>query len=102
MRPSPIVTMDVLVGGLRPFKCASPTPGGRDRGAGTLRRRLLLRQPSFDQRLGRSARSSSRSSGGLQATYTWVELHDDLTVSLLQARLIELNLPISVEIGTRD
>ena len=35
-------------------------------------------------------------------SYTWVELHDDLTVSLLQARLIELNLPISVEIGTRD
>jgi hypothetical protein len=34
--------------------------------------------------------------------YTWVELHDDLTVSLLQARLIERNLPISVEIGTRD
>jgi hypothetical protein len=31
-----------------------------------------------------------------------VELNDDLTVSLLQARLIELNLPISVEIGTRD
>ena len=30
------------------------------------------------------------------------ELHDDLTVSLLQARLIELNLPIDVEIGTRD
>src|SRR5580704_16252383 len=26
-------------------------------------------------------------------SYTWVELHDDLTVSLLQARLIELNLP---------
>ena len=35
-------------------------------------------------------------------SYTWVELHDDLTVSLLQARLIELNLPIGVEIGTRD
>ena len=35
-------------------------------------------------------------------SYTWVELHDDLTVSLLQARLIELNLPIDVEIGTRD
>lgn len=35
-------------------------------------------------------------------SHTWVELHDDLTVSLLQARLIELNLPISVEIGTRD
>jgi hypothetical protein len=35
-------------------------------------------------------------------SYTWVELHDDLTVSLLQTRLIELNLPIGVEIGTRD
>ena len=35
-------------------------------------------------------------------SYTWVELRDDLTVSLLQARLIELNLPIDVEIGTRD
>ena len=34
--------------------------------------------------------------------YTWVELHDDLTVSLLQARLIELNLPINVAVGTRD
>ena len=35
-------------------------------------------------------------------SYTWVELHDDLTVSLLQARLIELKLPIDVAIGTRD
>ena len=35
-------------------------------------------------------------------SYTWVELHDDLTASLLQARLIELNLPIDVAIGTRD
>ena len=35
-------------------------------------------------------------------SYTWVELRDDLTVSLLQARLIELNLPIDVAIGTRD
>ena len=35
-------------------------------------------------------------------SYIWVELHDDLTVSLLQARLIELNLPIKVAIGTRD
>jgi hypothetical protein len=31
--------------------------------------------------------------------YTWVELKDDLTVSLLQARLIELNLPINVKIA---
>ena len=34
-------------------------------------------------------------------SYTWVELKDDLTVSLLQARLIELNLPINVAVGTR-
>ena len=32
-------------------------------------------------------------------SYTWVELQDDLTVSLLQARLIELNLPINVAVG---
>jgi hypothetical protein len=32
--------------------------------------------------------------------YHWVELKDDLTVSLLQARLIELNLPINVKIAT--
>ena len=57
-----------------------------------------------DQRLGRPARSSSRGSGGLQTLLPHLgsELHDDLTVSLLQARLIELNLPIGVEIGTRD
>jgi hypothetical protein len=32
-------------------------------------------------------------------SYHWVELKDDLTASLLQARLIELNLPITVEVG---
>jgi hypothetical protein len=32
-------------------------------------------------------------------SYTWVELKDDLTVSLLQARLIELGLPINVKVG---
>jgi hypothetical protein len=37
--------------------------------------------------------------GGPGNTYTWVELKDDLTVSLLQARLIELNLPINVKIA---
>jgi hypothetical protein len=31
-----------------------------------------------------------------------VELKDDLTVSLLQGRLIELNLPINVAVGTYD
>jgi hypothetical protein len=35
-------------------------------------------------------------------SYTWVELRDDLSVSLLQARLIELDLPINVAVGTRD
>jgi hypothetical protein len=37
--------------------------------------------------------------GGPGNGYTWVELRDDLTASLLQARLIELHLPINVEIG---
>jgi hypothetical protein len=32
-------------------------------------------------------------------SYTWVELKDDLTVCLLQARLNELNLPIDVEVS---
>jgi hypothetical protein len=32
-------------------------------------------------------------------SYHWVDLKDDLTVSLLQARLIELNLPIRIVIG---
>jgi hypothetical protein len=35
-------------------------------------------------------------------SYTWVELKDDLSVSLLQARLIELNLPINVKVGSYD
>ena len=39
------------------------------------------------------------SGGGPGNTYIWVELRDDLTVSLLQARLIELNLPINVKIA---
>jgi hypothetical protein len=38
--------------------------------------------------------------GGPGNSYTWVELQNDLTVSLLQARLIELNLPIKVKLGT--
>ena len=32
-------------------------------------------------------------------TYTWVDLKDDLTVSLLQARLLELRLPINVRVA---
>jgi hypothetical protein len=39
--------------------------------------------------------------GAAGNSYTWVELKDDLTVSLLQARLIELNLPINVAVETR-
>ena len=39
------------------------------------------------------------SGGGPGNTYIWVELRDDLTVSLLQARLIELNLPINLKIA---
>jgi hypothetical protein len=38
--------------------------------------------------------------GGPSNVYTSVHLKDDLTVSLLQARLIELNLPIKVKAGT--
>jgi hypothetical protein len=34
-------------------------------------------------------------------SYTWVKLKDDLTVSLLQGRVIELNLRINVEVGVR-
>jgi hypothetical protein len=34
-------------------------------------------------------------------SYTWVELRDDLTASLLQARLIELGFPIKVAVGMR-
>jgi hypothetical protein len=37
--------------------------------------------------------------GGPVNSYTWVELKDDLTVSLLQARIVELNLPINVKIA---
>jgi hypothetical protein len=37
--------------------------------------------------------------GGPGNTYTWVELKDDLTASLLQARLVELNLPINVKVA---
>jgi hypothetical protein len=33
-------------------------------------------------------------------SYSSVQLKDDQTVSLLQVRLIELNLPIKVKVGT--
>jgi hypothetical protein len=35
----------------------------------------------------------------LGSSYNWVDLKDDLTVSLLHARLIELGLPINVKVG---
>ena len=38
--------------------------------------------------------------GGPSNVYTSVHLKDDVTVSLLQARLIELTLPIKVTVGT--
>jgi hypothetical protein len=38
--------------------------------------------------------------GGPGNSYSSVQLKNDLTVSLLQARLIELNLPINVKVGT--
>ncbi|RWK11863.1 hypothetical protein [Mesorhizobium sp.] len=34
-------------------------------------------------------------------SYTWVDIKDDLSVSLLQARLIELDLPIRIAVGER-
>jgi hypothetical protein len=37
--------------------------------------------------------------GGPGNSYSSVQLKDDLTVSLLQARLIELNLPINMKVG---
>jgi hypothetical protein len=37
--------------------------------------------------------------GGPGNGYTWVELGDDLTASLLQQRLIEFGLPINVAVG---
>jgi hypothetical protein len=33
-------------------------------------------------------------------SYHWVDLKDHLTVSLLHARLLALNLPINVAVGT--
>ena len=39
--------------------------------------------------------------GGPGNGYTWVELGDDLTASLLQQRLIELDMPIDIAVGMR-
>ena len=56
-----------------------------------------------DSPLGRAGQIIFEEFGGSPGnSYTWVELRDDLTVSLLQARLIELDLPINVAVGTRD
>jgi hypothetical protein len=52
-----------------------------------------------DSKLRQSGQIIFQEFGGAPGnSYTWVELKDDVTVSLLQARLIELNLPIDVEI----
>ena len=57
---------------------------------------------SHDSKLRQAGEIIFEGCGGAPGnTYTWVELKDDLTVSLLQARLIELNLPINVAVGTR-
>ena len=60
-------------------------------------------EPRWRSKRSKSARCSRHifegSGGGPGNTYTWVELKDDLTVSLLQARLIQLNLPINVKIA---
>ena len=52
-----------------------------------------------DSRLRQAGEIIFEEFGGAPATPTPVELKDDLTVSLLQARLIELNLPINVKVG---
>ena len=55
---------------------------------------------SDDSELRQAGEVIFEGSGGAPGnTYTWVELKDDLTASLLQARLIELGLPINVEVG---
>jgi hypothetical protein len=38
--------------------------------------------------------------GAPSFSYHWVDPRDDLTASLLQARLIELKLPINLTVGT--
>jgi hypothetical protein len=55
---------------------------------------------SHDSELRQAGEVIFEGSGGAPGnTYTWVELKDDLTASLLQARLIELGLPINVKVG---
>jgi hypothetical protein len=58
---------------------------------------------SADSKLRQAGQVIFEAFGGAPGfSYHWVELKDDLTVSLLQARLIELNMPINVVVGTRD
>ena len=54
-----------------------------------------------DSRLRRAGEIIFEEFGGAPGnSYTWVELKDDLTVSLLQGRLIELNVPVTIAVGT--
>ena len=54
-----------------------------------------------DSRLRRAGEIIFEEFGGAPGnSYTWVELKDDLTVSLLQARFIELNVPVNIAVGT--
>ena len=53
-----------------------------------------------DSKLRRAGETIFEEFGGAPGnSYTWVELKDDLTSSLLQACLIELGLPIDVNVG---
>ena len=71
---------------------------------GRKRRRFIssrssISAPPSDSKLKQAGQIIFEEFGGSPGnSYTWVELKDDLTVSLLQARLMELNLPIDVEV----
>jgi hypothetical protein len=53
-----------------------------------------------NSKLKRAGEMNFESMGGAPGnSYHWVDLKDDLTVSLLQARLIELDLPIRIVVG---
>ena len=71
---------------------------------GRKRRRFIssrssISAPPSDSKLKQAGQIIFEEFGGSPGnSYTWVELKDDLTVSLLQARLIELKLPIDVEV----
>jgi hypothetical protein len=56
--------------------------------------------PAAHSRLKQAGQMIFEEFGGSPGnSYTWVNLKDDLTVSLLQARLVELGLPIEVKNG---